>query len=114
MKILLLLLSASLLLAGCTRSAKLTVVNASPSPLTNIVASVSGTKIPFSPLAPGAQQQVELASRPGNNAVLKLDFEANGKHFTDGLPNNSWNGMKEVILTVTNNFSVISEGITSF
>ena len=79
-----------------------------------MVASVSGTIIPFSPLAPGAQQQVELASRPENNAVLKLDFEAGGKHFTDGLTNTTWNGMKEVILTVTNNFSVTSDGITPF
>ena len=112
MKKLLVIVSAAVLLVGCfSRNVKLTVVNGSAATLTNIVATGSGFSIPLGVLTPGATQQVSLTSDKGE---FKLEFDANGKHFSEASPKDPWNGFKEIITTVTTNFSVTYESVTTF
>ncbi len=114
MKKALAIISAAVLLAGCTpstRDVRLTVVNESAVALTNVVASGAGFSAPVGLLAPGANQQVPLK---GDAGAFKLEFDANGKHFSEVSPKDPWNGMKEVIMTVTTNFNVKYEGVTTF
>lgn len=116
MKKLLVITAAAVLLVGCTRRAQLTVVNGSPTTLTNIVASGSGFSVPFGALAPGAQQQVTLSPRANDKGGIKLEFDANGKHFSEmtATDHDPWSGMREVILTVRTNFSLSYSAITTF
>ena len=106
---------AAILLAGCTPpTPALTVINASPSTLTNIVASGSGFSVPLGSLAPRTQNQVTVNPQPRDHPGFRLDFDANGKHFSDLNPSKSFRGMKEVIMTVTSEFSVTYESVTTF
>lgn len=111
MKKLLVIASAVGLLVGCTRKVQLTVVNESTSTLTDIVAAGSGFAAPIGSLAPGAKQQVPLKNDTG---ALKLEFDANGKHFSEVSPKDPWNGMKEFIVIITTNFTVKYESVTTF
>jgi hypothetical protein len=114
MKKLLLIVSVAVLLVGCTRSTRtvqLTVVNQSAATLTNIVAAGSGFSAPIASLAPGEKQQVPLKSDTG---AFKLEFDADGKHFSQETAKDPWNGVKEIIMTVTTNFSITSESVTTF
>ena len=115
MKKLLAIALAAVLLSGCTRTGTLTVINKSPLPITNIVVTVSGLTLPFEALAPGAQAQVRLDFRPsGTAAAMTLDFDGNGKHISDKIPSDSWDGMKEVIMTVNADFHVTVKSATTF
>jgi hypothetical protein len=115
MKKLLAIASAAILFVGCTPSErKLTVINASSSTLTNIVASGTGFSMPFGSLAPSAQQQVTVSPRPRDNPGLKLDFDANGKHFSEALQDANFSGFKEIVMTVTKELSVTYESVTTF
>ena len=104
-----------MLLPGCAPpTPQLTVINVSSSTLTNIVASGSGFSVPIGSLAPGARNQVTVNPQPRDNPGFTLDFDADGKHFSEVSPDKSFRGMKEVIMTVTSQFSVTYEGITTF
>lgn len=106
--------AAAMLLAGCTRSVKLTVINGSTSTLTNITASGTGFSVPFNPLAPGARQQITLNSQTFGKEAFKLEFDAAGKHFSQATSSDPWNGMKEIIMTVSTDFSMSYGGVTTF
>ena len=115
MKHLLVIALAATLLAGCTPPTPvLTVINASPSTLTNIVASGSGFSVPLGSLAPGSQSQVMVNPQPRDHPGFTLNFDADGKHFSDVNPNKSFRAMKEVMMTVTSDFSVTYECVTTF
>lgn len=106
---------SAVLLIGCTRTGTLTVINKSPLAITNIVVTVSGLTLPFESLAPGAQAQIRLNFRlSGNAAAMTVNFDGNGKHISDKIPSNSWDGMKEVIMTVNTDFHVTVQGATTF
>ena len=114
MKKLLVFASAAVLLVGCLRSSRnvqLTVVNESAAALTNMVAVGSGFSAPIGSLAPGAKTQIPLKSDSG---AFKLEFDASGKHFSEASPKDPWNGMKEVIMIITTNYSVRYESVTTF
>ncbi len=111
MKTLLALASVAILLTGCTRDVQLTVVNESTTTLTNITVAGSRFTNSVGSLAPGAQQHVPLQSSSGE---FKLDFDANGRHFSEPSPKDPWNGMKEIIMTVSTNFTVTCDGVTTF
>ena len=107
--------AVAVLLLGCARSmreVKLTVVNGSASTITNVVAAGSGFSAPLGSFAPGVKGTANL--RPSDDAGFKLDFDADGKHFSESAPKGTWSGMKEVILTITNNFSVSQQSVTTF
>lgn len=114
MKKLLTITAAALLLAGCSHNEKLTVINQSPTTLTNVVAAGPGMFEHFGTLAPGAQGQVTVDPTPNDPAGFRLEFDADGKHYTNNVPNTIWNGMKEVVLTVQTNFSVDLSAVTTF
>ena len=111
MKILLTLASVAVLLAGCTRDVQFTVVNDSTATLTNITVAGSRFTNSVGSLAPGAQQHVPLQNSSGE---FTLDFDANGKHFSEPSPKDPWNGMKEIIMTVATNFTITCDGVTTF
>jgi hypothetical protein len=67
------------ILSGCTRGGNLNVVNLSATELTNVVATGSGFTQSIGSIPAGQQRQVSV-NVPGESA-LKLDFDANGKHF---------------------------------
>jgi hypothetical protein len=72
---------AAAMLSGCTPSANLNIVNRSITELTNVVATGSGfTTQAIGSIPAGAQRSVSLNVR--SESALKLDFDANGKHFT--------------------------------
>lgn len=62
--------------ASCSRNPRVTVVNESSSPLTNLVVSGSGFSEPIGSLAPGEQKTVTVA--PKSETGLSLTFEAAG------------------------------------
>jgi hypothetical protein len=108
------LLLGILILTGCTRRGQITVVNESQATLTNVVAVGSGFSSPIDPIAPNSKKTITISPRPDGQAGLKLDFDADGKHFTSDRSANVWDGMKEVILTVEPAFSIKEEAVTSF
>ncbi len=114
MKRILVVASVAVLLLGCSlysRHVQLTVVNESAATLTNIFAIGSGFSVSVGSLAPGAKQQVPLKS---NTGPFKLEFDASGKHFSEASPKNPWDGMKELIMTVTTNFRIDCASVTTF
>lgn len=111
MKKTLIIASAAVLLAGCTRDTQLTVVNDSAATLTNIVVAAPGFSKSIGSIASEAKQEVPLKSDSGE---FKLEFDANGKHFSEDSGKDPWDGMKEVIMTVSTNFSVTSSSVTTF
>jgi uncharacterized lipoprotein YajG len=69
------------MLSACTPSANLNIVNRSTAELTNVVATGSGfTTQSIESISAGAQRSVSLSVR--SESALKLDFDANEKHFT--------------------------------
>jgi hypothetical protein len=104
-----------LLLAGCSNhKGHLTIINGSHATLTNIIASGKGFSAPVDQMPPGAKESVAITPDPNGQAGLKLDFDAGGKHFSWSREGNTWDGAKEVILTIDPQFSVHDEIITSF
>jgi hypothetical protein len=71
---------AAVLLSGCTRGAQLNIVNSSTAELTNVVATGDGFTQTIGSIPAGEQHSVSV--RPPGESDLKLDFDANGKHFT--------------------------------
>lgn len=115
MKNLLIIASAVLFLAGCTPpTPRLTVINTSSSTLTNVEAFGSGFSQPIGSLAPGAQHRDLVHPVPRDNPGFKLEFDVDGKHFSEANPTQSFRGMKEVIMTVTPAFTVTYESVTIF
>ncbi len=74
-------------------------------------ATGSGFSPPVGLLAPGAQQQIPFQSNSGS---FRLEFDASGRHFSNASPADPWNGMKEIIMTITNNFGVDCASVTTF
>jgi hypothetical protein len=75
-----LILSALALLAGCTRGAQITVVNRSTADLTNVVAAGTGFSQAVGSIPAGDLRSVSVS--PDGESGLKLNFDANGKHFS--------------------------------
>ncbi len=61
---------------SCSRHPRVTVVNASADPLTDLVLSGSGFSEPLGSLAPGEKKTVEV--RPSADTGLTVTFEAKG------------------------------------
>lgn len=101
-------------LVGCTRSAHLTVVNNSAAPLTGVVVTGTGYGLTAASLAPGKQERVAVTVRPSKTTALTLDFEAGGKHQTTTVPESTWSDFKEIIFTVTADFSIQQSAVTRF
>lgn len=71
------LLPLLLLTASCSRHPRVTVVNGSVDPLTNLVVSGSGFSESLGSLAPGGQMTVKV--NPSADTGLSLSFEAAGE-----------------------------------
>jgi hypothetical protein len=80
--VLLVCLCSPLLFSGCNRGASLTVVNRSAAELTNVVATGTGFTQSIGTIPAGGESRATI--RPTSESGLKLDFDANGKHFTSG------------------------------
>ena len=80
MRTFIVLFLAALLCAGCSRGARVTVVNASGAELKNVVASGSGFSVSIGTIAPGDERRVYV--QPAGESGLRLAFDANGKQFT--------------------------------
>jgi hypothetical protein len=91
------------LLAGCTRDARLTIVNRSAAELTNVVASGSGFTQAVGTLAPGERRSMNV--RPRGESGLRLDFDSGGKHFSSA-PLGYFEGGYKVAATVSPEFNV--------
>ena len=116
MKVFLAIAALAILLVGCTGTTadvKLTVVNESASTLTNIVAAGDGFSASIGTLEPGAQATV-TNPRPNDGAEFTLDYDADGKHFSEPMSKNPWKGFKGIIMTVTPDFSMDIGSITIF
>lgn len=104
----LLLLSILALFVGCSRAPKLTVTNRSAVELTNVVATGTGFTQAIGSIPPGGQRSVSL--NPSGETGIRLDFDANGKHFSStpqGYFENS-SGYK-ITATVAPDFTVTVE-----
>jgi hypothetical protein len=73
-------LGGTMALSGCNRGANLGIINRSTAELTNVVATGSRFTQSVGSILAGAQRSVSLSVR--SESALKLDFDANGKHFT--------------------------------
>jgi hypothetical protein len=90
---------------SCSRHPRVTVMNASGYPLTNLVLSGSGFSEPLGSLAPGEQKTVEV--RPSADTALAVGFEAKGT--THAPPADGYfeaSGLYRVTATVRPDFSV--------
>lgn len=90
---------------SCSRHPRVTVMNASADPLTNLVLSGSGFSEPLGSLAPGEQKTVEV--RPSGDTGLAVTFEAKGT--THAPPADGYfeaSGLYRVRATVQPDFSV--------
>lgn len=90
---------------SCSRHPRVTVVNASSDPLTNLVLSGSGFSEPLGSLAPGEQKTIEV--RPSADTGLAVSFEAKGT--THAPPADGYfeaSGLYRVRATVQPDFSV--------
>jgi hypothetical protein len=73
-------LGSTMALSGCTRGANLSIVNRSSTELTNVVATGSGFTQAIGSIPAGQQHSISV--RPRSESGVKLDFDANGQHFT--------------------------------
>ncbi len=106
-----LLVVLAIIFTHSTRDVVVTVENQSAAIITNAVVAGTGFSLPVGTVAPGAKQQISLKS---NSGAFKLEFDASGKHFTAASPIEPWKGIKEAILTITNNFTVDYSFVTTF
>jgi hypothetical protein len=90
-------------ISGCTRSPNLNVVNRSTAELTNVVATGSGFTQSLGSIAAGEQRSISVS--PRGESDLRLDFDANGKHFTSK-PQGYFEGSSKVTATVSPDFTV--------
>lgn len=93
---------------SCSRHPRVTVVNASADPLTDLVLSGSGFSEPLGSLAPGEQKTVEV--RPSADTGLAVSFEVKGT--THEPPADGYfeaSGLYRVTATVQPDFSVNME-----
>jgi hypothetical protein len=65
---------------GCKRGAKLTVINDSEATLNNVVASGEGFTEFLGSIPHGDQRHATI--QPAGESSLKLEFDADGKHFS--------------------------------
>ncbi|MEX1049089.1 MAG: hypothetical protein WED15_06155 [Akkermansiaceae bacterium] len=68
------------ILSGCSRSPQVSVSNHSAVPLTNVIISGSGFSESIGTLAPAERAAVRVM--PSGDSSLRLEFDAEGKHFT--------------------------------
>jgi hypothetical protein len=96
---------AAALLSGCTREARLSVINRSAAELTNVVASGTGFAEVIGSIPAGGERLATV--RPTSESGVQLDFDANGRHFTS--PSQGYfeaNSGYEVNATVGPDFTV--------
>ena len=93
------------MLSGCTGGTKLNIVNRSTTELTNVVATGSGFTQSIGSIPAGKQRNVSV--NPRSESDLRLDFNANGKHFKS-VPQGYFEGGSsiKVTATVSPNFTV--------
>jgi hypothetical protein len=72
-------LFAVTILSGCSRGTSLNIVNKSNTELTKVVATGSGFTKSIASIPAGEQRSVYL--NISGESALKLDFDANGKHY---------------------------------
>ena len=98
----------ALLLTGCsktTRNVKLTVINNSASTVTDINAVGVDFSVSIGILQSGEETTVTHL-RPSDGAGFSLDYDADGKHFSELITDDPWNGFKEIIVTIAPDFSM--------
>jgi hypothetical protein len=95
-------------LGGCTRSPNLSIINRSTAELTNVVATGSGFTKSTGSIPAGQQQSISVS--PRGESDLKLEFDANGKHFKS-VPQGYFESGSNTNLTATvsSDFSVIMD-----
>jgi len=106
----------ALLLTGCmksTRDVKLTVINNSTSTVTNINAVGVDFSVSIETIQAGEQATVTHL-RPNDGAEFSLDYDAGGKHFSELITDDPWNGFKEIIVTIAPDFSMTYGLVTNF
>ncbi len=116
MKKILVIIVLALLLTGCTkttRNVKLTVINDSTSTVTNISAVGADFSVSIKTLQAGEQTTVTHL-RPSDGAEFSLDYDAGGKHFSELITDDPWNGFKEIIVTIAPDFSMTYGLVTNF
>ncbi|MBN2451668.1 MAG: hypothetical protein JXR77_14865 [Lentisphaeria bacterium] len=74
--------SCAVILAGCSRQPRVTVVNQSATELTNLVVSGSGFSLDLGTLPAG--KKVRFGVTPSGESGLKVDFDAGGQHHSYG------------------------------
>ena len=113
-KVVLLFAVAVALLSGCdSREVKLTVVNQSAASLTNVIAAGPGFSAWLGSVAPASRTTVAVP-RPRTDAGFTLTFEANGKRHAQATGSDPWDGFKEIIMTVSPQFDIGIESVTTF
>jgi hypothetical protein len=96
-------LGSTITLTGCTRGANVNVINRSTTELTNVVATGSGFTQSIGSIPAGQQRSISVS--PPSESDLKLDFDANGKHFISK-PQGYFEGSAKVTATVSPDFTV--------
>jgi hypothetical protein len=91
-------LSATMALSGCSRSAKLNIINRSTAELTNVVATGSGFTQSIGSIPAGEQRNVSVS--PSSESGLQLEFDAKGKHFKS-VPQGYFEGGSNTKVTAT-------------
>jgi hypothetical protein len=116
MKKILVITVLALMLAGCmktTRNVKLTVINNSTSTVTNAIAVGVDFSVSIETLQAGEQTTVTHL-RPSDGAEFLLGYDADGKHYTELMADDPWNGFKEIIVTIEPDFSMTHVSVTNF
>jgi hypothetical protein len=116
MKKVLVIAVLALMLTGCmktTRNVKLTVINNSTSTVTNAIAVGVDFSVSIETLQAGEQTTVTHL-RPSDGAGFLLDYDAGGKHLSELIAGDPWNGIKEIIVTIAPDFSMTHVSVTNF
>jgi uncharacterized lipoprotein YajG len=78
----LIILAATVALAGCSRAPVVTITNRSTNALANVVVSGSGFSNRIATIAAGAESR--LAVRPRGESGVRIAFDAGGQHIDSG------------------------------
>jgi hypothetical protein len=91
-------LSCLMPLSGCTRDAKLNVINRSTTELTNVVAIGSGFTQSIGAIKAGEQRSISV--KPTSESGIQLEFTAKGKQFKS-VPQGYFEGGANAKVTAT-------------
>lgn len=75
-------LATCLLLPGCSRGPRVTLVNSSSLSLSNVVVSGSGFSVPMGTVPPGESRRTRV--RPSGESSIRVAFEAGGRKVDSG------------------------------